>query len=64
MAGFELRSYIAVCYGLGLLNTKNIKPINDLTPKLGEYKSMMLHSLDRIKLHKNFLQGLDVSNNS
>tara|TARA_X000000950_G_scaffold187809_1_gene227170 strand:+ start:1313 stop:2791 length:1479 start_codon:yes stop_codon:yes gene_type:complete len=62
VAGFDLGNYIVVSYGLGLLNTNTIKPILELSPKVGEYKSMMLHSLDRLNLHKSFLKGLDAPN--
>ena len=62
VAGFSLGSYIVVCYGLGLLNTNNITPIIDLSPKIEEYKSLMLNNIDQLNFHKKFLRSLDDTN--
>ena len=57
-ASFNLISYLLVANGLGLLNSNEVKKINDLEPDIRQYQNFMLSSVNRTVSHTNFLQTL------
>lgn len=61
-ANFSIESYLAVAYGIGLLNSKKVTKIEGLLPLTGSYKSNMLYVLDNLETHTNFLKNLNANN--
>ena len=57
-ASFEIRSYLSVAHGLGMININDLKEFKGLHPQIDMYKTLMLSKLNNLYSHRYFLNSI------